>query len=390
MIHTRIRRILQGADFSGQEPRLLAQLCGDEGMLAAYNAGKDLYAEIASISLNETYKKCLEHFPKGCPIKKGNDGHWYYAKLIMSPDGEDDIQNFEDLGRYLEEDFDPSKYDYDKLADGDTDVYDDGKERRTAAKRILLGIMYGRGALSIAEQLFGKVDIHAPGGKEKQKENLEKAQAIKNRVYEAFPKIKVFEEVSIEMVTTRGYVTTLWGRKRRLPNYNLPKFEFYYLNEKNQIIQDMPVPDPIKKTLLAKVEKTFKDTRTAFIDKVKQEDRILIVDNGSKIAEAGRQIINSRVQGSASDMSKQAMIKIYRDPELRKRKVKIILPIHDEIIIEVPFRYARKVKHIFEEDMTTAARPKLTIPVSCDVVSSDRWYGDEIDIETELKGLENV
>jgi hypothetical protein len=53
--------IIQGSDYSAQEPRLLSQLCADEGMLQAYRDGKDLYCEIASISFKRPYKKCLEH-----------------------------------------------------------------------------------------------------------------------------------------------------------------------------------------------------------------------------------------------------------------------------------------------------------------------------------------
>ena len=40
--------------------------------------------------------------------------------------------------------------------------------------------------------------------------------------------------------------------------------------------------------------------------------------------------------------------------------------------------------------METAAKPKLNIPVCCDVVSSERWYGDEIELETMLGSLPEV
>ena len=104
-------------------------------MLQAYRDGKDLYVEIAAIAMHVPYKKCLEHFPKGCPIKKNTDGKWEYAKLKT---GEEDGKNdFLDLN-YSK--IDPELYDYDKLADGETDTYKDGKERRGQAKKILLGI----------------------------------------------------------------------------------------------------------------------------------------------------------------------------------------------------------------------------------------------------------
>lgn len=134
LLKVRTRRIIQGSDYSAQEPRCLSALCRDEGMLAAYRAGKDLYCEIASIALHKPYKHCLEHFPKGCPIKKNDEGKWVYALL---KNGQDDGKaNFEDLDY---SDINPDDYDYDKLADGETDVFKEGKENRNQAKKILLG-----------------------------------------------------------------------------------------------------------------------------------------------------------------------------------------------------------------------------------------------------------
>lgn len=79
-------------------------------MYDTFIQGKDLYSEIASKSFNVSYEECLEHFPKGSYIKKVGD-KWYYA----------------------------TESDYDKIADGETDTYKDGKERRSQAKSILLG-----------------------------------------------------------------------------------------------------------------------------------------------------------------------------------------------------------------------------------------------------------
>lgn len=403
-IHSRIRRVIQGADYSGQEPRVLTDLCKDEGMLNAYTVGKDLYAEIASISLVQPYKECLEHFPKGCPIKDDGEGHWLYAKLKTGE--EDGKKNFEDLDY---SDINPDNYDYDKLADGETDVYKAGKKRRTQAKRILLGIMYGRGAKSIAEQLFG-VPLKADGvtvDKDKEKENKKKAQEIKDSVYNAFPRIKPFEEESKEMVRKFGYVTTLWGRKRRLPNYNLPVYQFYNIRKVKvdkkhpdvapkecgehfgiQRIRNMPVDKADAEYYTTKLLNIkWRDDKQKYIDKLLIEKDIEVIDNSSKIAGAEREIINSRVQGSAADMSKLALIKIHDDEELIKRDSYAIIPVHDEILIETPLRYARYVRKRFANDMETAAKPTLTIPITCDVVTSDKWYGEEMDLDGELQGL---
>ena len=103
-------------------------------MLNAYKEGKDLYVEIAAIAMHTSYKECLEHFPKGCPIKKDADGKWQYALLKTGQD--DGIRDFKELDYSS---INPDDYDYDKLADGETDTYKIGKERRSQAKKILLG-----------------------------------------------------------------------------------------------------------------------------------------------------------------------------------------------------------------------------------------------------------
>ena len=114
-IKTRTRYVIMSSDYSQQEPKVLAQLTGDNNMLDAYRQGKDLYSQIAAIAFHSTYEKCLEHFPKGTPIKQNKEtGYWEFG----------------------------TKEDHDKDADGVTDTYHDGKERRSQAKKILLGRHY--------------------------------------------------------------------------------------------------------------------------------------------------------------------------------------------------------------------------------------------------------
>ena len=233
--------------------------------------------------------------------------------------------------------------------------------------------MYGRGKASIAEQLGC---------------DIEEAEQIKNDVYKAFPRIKIFEDESKEMVKKYGFVTTLYGRKRRLPDYNLPNFDYFYIDEKENIIKNMKVPDTIKESYNRKLENMRWNERDSFIERIKKEEQILIVDNQSKIAQASRQIINSRVQGSSADMSKLALIKILTDKTLQDRGVKIIIPVHDEILIETPLRYAKFVKKQFAYDMIEAPQPQLGIPMSCDVVSAERWYGDELELDEILGDLD--
>ena len=116
--------------------------------------------------------------------------------------------------------------------------------------------MYGRGAKSIAEQLFG-----TPKNKKEEEENTEKAKVIKENVYKAFPKIRTFEEDSVKKVKEHGYVSTLWGRRRRLPNYNLPPIQMFYVYKDNNgnetKLEDLSVVNPAKYTEILKIKKEF-------------------------------------------------------------------------------------------------------------------------------------
>ena len=154
--------VLLSSDFSQQEPRAMTAMCGDSMMIQAYKDGRDLYASIASLAFNKSYEDCLEF--------------------------------------YLDE--------YGNKTDK---VNKEGKERRQSAKSILLGILYGRGINSVAEQL---------------NTTKEKAQQIQDKVFKGFPAIKDFENNTIKMAQDIGYVTTFWGRKRRLPEMQLPEYEF--------------------------------------------------------------------------------------------------------------------------------------------------------------------
>ena len=308
--------VLMSSDYSQQEPKVMAQLCGDEKMLQAYREGKDLYAEIASLSFNTTYDNCLEFRPDG----------------TTNPEG---------------------------------------KNRRTQAKSILLGVLYGRGVPSIAEQLGT---------------TTEKAQRIKDSVFKGFPAIEQFEKDSLRMAYEKGYVTTLWGRKRRLPDLQLDEYEFRWKDgqkpdtdvldfEQEEQLQDIPI------SVIEKYLRILRRTRPS--DKRKVFERannegIWIVDNGAKIADAQRQCVNARIQGSAADMSKLAMIKVGTDERLKELGFRLLIPVHDELIAECPEENAKECSERFAMLMSEAAESGLTIPIKCDVELTKAWYGESM------------
>ena len=290
-------------------------MCQDPMMIEAYQHGKDLYAQIASLAFNKPYEQCLEFNP-----------------------------------------------------DGTTNA--EGKERRSQAKTILLGILYGRGINSVAEQLHTTKN---------------KAQQIQDKIFKGFPAIKKFEDDTIQMAEDVGYVTTYWGRKRRLPEMQLPEFEFSWkeghgdadpLSFDDDTVET-EVPEDIQRRYITKLHRNpYKQGKV--IAEANQEG-IIIKNNGGKIADATRQCVNSRIQGSAADLTKLAGIEIYHNKRLRELGFKLLIPVHDEFIAECPLENAKECAYLFSKCMSDAARD-MNIPISTDVTVSKEWYGDEIDI----------
>lgn len=324
--------VLMSSDYSQQEPKVMTQMCQDPKMIQAYKEGKDLYAEIAALSFNTTYENCLEFKPDG----------------TTNPDG---------------------------------------KNRRSQAKSILLGVLYGRGVPSIAEQLYG-----TPKNDKEKKAFTKKAQIIKDSVFKGFPAIPKFEEDSLEMGRELGYVTTLWGRKRRLPDLQLPTYEFMwkdgappdddlldfdFMNAPEYNTNE--IPEDIIDYYWDKLDRAyFKEKQ-----KIKEEalrEGIEIKFNDLKIADAQRQCVNARIQGSAADMSKLAMILVGNDKRLKELGFRLLIPVHDELIAECPEENAKECSERFAKLMSEAAKSKLEIPIKCDVEITRAWYGERVEV----------
>ena len=313
--------VIMSSDYSQQEPRCMAAMCGDPLMLEAYRNNKDLYASIASLAFNKSYEDCLEFY-------------------------------LDENGKKTDK------------------VNKEGKERRDSAKSILLGILYGRGLNSVAEQL----------GVTKQK-----AQEIQDKIFKGFPAIKKFEDDTIRMAQTEGFVTTFWGRKRRLPEMQLDEFEFEWkqgYGDIDPLSFDSEVSNTIPEKLLRKYQTKLKQAwgkeKAKVIEEAKSEG-LIIHDNGGKIADATRQCVNSRIQGSAADLSKMAGTLLYQSKELRNLGFRLLVPIHDEYLAECPIENANRCKELFSKLMCDAAID-LGIPIKCDVTVQDRWYGNEVEI----------
>ena len=109
------------------------------------------------------------------------------------------------------------------------------------------------------------------------------------------------------------------------------------------------------------------------------EEGIIITDNGGKIADATRQCVNSRIQGSASDMTKIAGRIIHDNARLKELGFRLLVPIHDEYLAECPIENAKECAKLFNDCMCEAAKD-LNLPMKTDVSITKRWYGEEVDV----------
>ena len=85
-----------------------------------------------------------------------------------------------------------------------------------------------------------------------------------------------------------------------------------------------------------------------------------------------RAAMNTPIQGTAADIMKIAMIKVYNELKNRNLKSKIVLQIHDELIIETLLEEKEEVKQILKDCMENAA--KLNVPLNVDVEEGKNWY----------------
>lgn len=142
-----------------------------------------------------------------------------------------------------------------------------------------------------------------------------KASEFIERYFEAFPLIRPFMEKTLNKAREQGYVETLWGRRR------------YFKNLNSSI------------ALIRKAEE-----RAAF---------------------------NAPLQGSAADMMKIAMLKVEEKLKQENLKAKIVLQVHDEIVLEVPKAKLEIVKNILLSEMPIGQ--PLKVPVEVQLASGQNW-----------------
>ena len=174
------------------------------------------------------------------------------------------------------------------------------KDERNVAKMVNFGIIYGISAFGLSENL------EIP---------REQAQAYIDAYLARFPLVQDFIERTIEQAARDGYVTTLLGRRR-------------------------PVPE---------------------IRAMNRQTRSL----GERLA------VNSVMQGTAADVIKVAMVRIHRRLRDEGRRARLVLQVHDELLLEVPDPELSSVRELVRDEMTGAY--PLDPPLAVDVGVGDDW-----------------
>lgn len=141
------------------------------------------------------------------------------------------------------------------------------------------------------------------------------ARDLIDEYFTMFPDVKKYMDDSINTAKENGYVETIYGRKRFLSD----------INSRNAIVRGY----------------------------------------------AERNAINAPIQGSAADIIKVAMIRIYNELKNRNLKTKMILQVHDELNFNVPTDELEEVKTLIVAEMENAF--KLSIPLKTDIGVGDNW-----------------
>lgn len=172
--------------------------------------------------------------------------------------------------------------------------------KRNIAKRVNFGIIYGMSNYGLSREL--KIPPH-------------EAQNFIDDYFQRYQGVKAYIEASHKQAKNQGYVQTVMGRRRKLPDAgssNLQLREFAY-----------------------------------------------------------RQAANAPIQGSCADLIKVAMVNIFSELKKEKLKARLIMQIHDELIFDLPKKELEPFKGLVKKQMEEAI--KLRVPVKVNLKSGKSW-----------------
>ncbi len=173
-------------------------------------------------------------------------------------------------------------------------------DMRRGAKEINFGIMYGMGAYGLSQRL---------------QISVEEGDLFINNYFTQFPGVKAFIDKTKAEARANGYVTTLLGRRRYLPEINS--------------------------------------------------------DNRQRREFAERIAVNTPMQGSNADIIKLAMINIHRRLQEEKLSAHMILQVHDELVFEAPEEELPQLEKLVRHEMANAVQ--LEVPIKIGIGIGENW-----------------
>ena len=173
--------------------------------------------------------------------------------------------------------------------------------QRRNAKAVNFGIVYGISSFGLSQDLSIT--------------RKEAAEYIE-KYFQTYPGVKEFLDKTVSEAKEKGYITTMYGRRRPVPELSSGNF----------------------------MQRSF----------------------GERVA------MNSPIQGTAADIIKIAMIRVWRKLREEGLSSKLILQVHDELLLETLESEKERVKQILEEEMSLAA--ELSVALEVDLHTGESWY----------------
>lgn len=174
-------------------------------------------------------------------------------------------------------------------------------EQRNNAKAVNFGIVYGISDFGLSQNLGITVTL---------------AKGYIDRYFNRFPRVRQYLDSLVMSAEKQGYVTTLMGRKRYIPE----------IKSANKTIHSL----------------------------------------GKRLA------MNTPIQGTAADIIKKAMIDVHYEIKARNLKSRLILQVHDELIVDTHNDEVDEIKELVRDKMANAV--KLAVPLSVELGVGDNWY----------------
>lgn len=174
------------------------------------------------------------------------------------------------------------------------------KDMRSKAKAVNFGIIYGQGPFGLAQQL---------GISRTEAKNIIEAY------YTQFAALKTYQHQAVEDCRTKGFVETVLGRRRFLP--------------------DISASNAISRSF------------------------------------AERNAVNAPIQGSAADVIKVAMVKIHSALKNANLKTRMVLQVHDELLFDTPKEEVDQVFKLVKHEMENAV--KLVVPLEVEIQAGNNW-----------------